>query len=147
MDQAVSILGEKGFAKFVEFQPSLKATSVKLPENYNHDPLVWVISNCLVESHKTLSAPQKFNKRVIECRLATALASKLLVGKDHLEFDWKSPRTFYELLSLASQYGLTSLLDLVMKEFEEKPYTSDELKTIFGCDVRNLAVAVSETSL
>jgi galactokinase len=46
---AISMLGEKGFAMRIDFNP-LKATKVQLPAGAS-----WVVSNSLVESHKLLT--------------------------------------------------------------------------------------------
>lgn len=72
MDQAISLLAEKGTAKLIEFNP-LKTYDVKLPEGYILYVLIiflllylrasFVIANCLVESHKQLMGSKQFNLR------------------------------------------------------------------------------------
>ncbi len=51
MDQAISMLGQAGYAMRIDFNP-LKATTVQLPQG-----AAWVVTNCLVESHKQVGIP------------------------------------------------------------------------------------------
>ena len=55
-------------AKFIDFVPELKATDVMVPESVS-----LVIANSLTPSPKLLTLGTRYNKRVVECRLATAL--------------------------------------------------------------------------
>ena len=66
MDQAISVLGQRGQAKLVEFNP-VRASPVSLPAGHT-----FVIANCLAVSEKAVSAATQYNYRVVECRLAAA---------------------------------------------------------------------------
>jgi N-acetylgalactosamine kinase len=66
MDQAISLLGERGAAKLVEFNP-LRTTSVKLPPG-----ATFVVCNSMVTMEKAATA--EFNTRVVECRLASQVS-------------------------------------------------------------------------
>ncbi|KAJ2843996.1 galactokinase, partial [Coemansia brasiliensis] len=46
MDQTASIMGQQGSALFIEFDPKLKATLVKMPDS--DPPLAFIIANTLV---------------------------------------------------------------------------------------------------
>jgi N-acetylgalactosamine kinase len=70
MDQAVSLLAETGKALKIDFFP-LRTQLVQLPEN-----LSFVVCNSLIRAPKSEGIRYAYNRRVIECRLATALASK-----------------------------------------------------------------------
>jgi N-acetylgalactosamine kinase len=65
MDQAISIMGQSGVAKLVDFNP-VRATDVQLPEGS-----VFLIGNCLAVSNKAVTAHERYNLRVMECRLAS----------------------------------------------------------------------------
>merc|ERR1711977_490134 len=64
MDQAISIMGERGFAKLIDFNP-VKAHSVPIPLGG-----IFIIANTVVQSLKALAPEGKYNLRVVECRLA-----------------------------------------------------------------------------
>jgi N-acetylgalactosamine kinase len=70
MDQAVSLLAEGGKALKIDFFP-LRTQPVQLPEN-----LSFVVCNSLIRAPKSESIRYAYNRRVIECRLATALVAK-----------------------------------------------------------------------
>jgi N-acetylgalactosamine kinase len=72
MDQATSLLAESGKALKIDFFP-LRTQVVKLPEN-----LSFVVCNSLIRAPKSESIRYAYNRRVIECRLATALAAKAI---------------------------------------------------------------------
>ncbi|MCX6132269.1 MAG: galactokinase [Ignavibacteriales bacterium] len=70
MDQAVSLLAETGTALKIDFFP-LRTESIPLPEN-----MVFVVCNSLIRAPKSESVRYEYNRRVIECRMATALLTK-----------------------------------------------------------------------
>jgi len=67
MDQAISIMGEAGVAKLVDFNP-ISTNDVHLPEE-----AAFVIGNCLAVSNKAETAHERYNLRVVECRLAAII--------------------------------------------------------------------------
>jgi N-acetylgalactosamine kinase len=70
MDQAVSLLAEAGHALRIDFFP-LRTELVPLRKE-----LTFVVCNSLIRAPKSESVRYAYNRRVIECRLATALLSK-----------------------------------------------------------------------
>lgn len=87
MDQTVSCLAEPAKALYVEFEPRLKATAVPLPPG-----VVVVVADCGVTSEKAVSATTHFNKRVVECQLATWVLAM------HTDVDdWSSCETLHQL--------------------------------------------------
>lgn len=62
MDQTISVMGELGKAKLVQFNP-IRTTDVQIPEGY-----VFVVANSLTPSPKLQHKGTKYNKRVVECR-------------------------------------------------------------------------------
>lgn len=65
MDQTISIFAELNKAKLIEFNPTLKAIDVNV-----HSSVSLVIGNSLTPSPKLLTLGTRYNKRVVECRLA-----------------------------------------------------------------------------
>jgi len=72
MDQAVCLLGEEGKALKIDFFP-LRAEPVSIPEGWSI-----VICNSLIQAEKTRAALRLYNRRPIECRIATAMLGKSL---------------------------------------------------------------------
>ena len=70
MDQTISIMGEMGCAKLIDFVPNIKTTTVKIP-----DSVCLVIGNSCTASPKLLTLGTRYNKRVVECRFALAAIS------------------------------------------------------------------------
>ena len=70
MDQTISIMAEMGQAKFIHFMPDLATEPVHLPPS-----LSFVVANSLTPSPKIATLGTRYNKRVVECRLAVALVS------------------------------------------------------------------------
>ncbi len=81
MDQTISIFAEMNKAKLIEFNPVLQTSDAHLPQN-----MAIVISNSLIHSPKVLTVGTRFNKRVVECRLALYL----LTFKVGLVDSWES---------------------------------------------------------
>lgn len=123
------MLGEKGFAMRIDFNP-LKGTRVQLPAS-----VTFVVSNCLVESHKVLTADKMYNKRVVECRLASCLLAKLL-GVEA----W---RTATPLLSLCGALKLTreQLHARADELMVADPYTVESIQTALGLESLDELVA------
>jgi galactokinase len=70
MDQTISIMGEMGIAKHIDFIPCIKTTTVKVPSS-----VCLVIGNSCTPSPKLLTLGTRYNKRVVECRFALAAMS------------------------------------------------------------------------
>jgi N-acetylgalactosamine kinase len=75
MDQAISFLGEINQAQYITFEPKLDHQAIGLPIGIS-----FVVAHTLVGAHKNESAAHNYNRRVIECRLATALLAKALLN-------------------------------------------------------------------
>lgn len=73
MDQAVSLLAEPGKALRIDFFP-LRTKVVDLPKG-----ITFVACNSLIRAPKSETARYAYNRRVIECRLAGALLSKIVL--------------------------------------------------------------------
>ena len=67
MDQAISLLGRAGQALKIDFNP-FAVHAVTVPTGY-----VFVVANSMVQASKTKGAMDKYNRRSIECRFATAV--------------------------------------------------------------------------
>ena len=76
MDQAISVMADRGSAKLIRFNP-VRGTKVKLPKE-----ATFVIANSIVESRKAETASGKYNLRVLECMLASFVLAKA-IGVPH----------------------------------------------------------------
>lgn len=86
MDQTISIMGEKGTAKLIDFVPSIKTTTVKIP-----DSVCLVIGNSCTPSPKLLTLGTRYNKRVVECKFAlSAMAMQAGKSTSFLECPYKT---------------------------------------------------------
>ncbi|KAF9085232.1 galactokinase [Mortierella sp. AD031] len=89
MDQACSILAKPNSACFIEFHPVLKVTPVAFPTTI--PPIAFVIADTLVTSDKAVTAPVRYNLRVVETRGAARILAMALgipipaTGKFHLK--------------------------------------------------------------
>ena len=104
MDQTISIFAELGKAKLIEFNPTLKAIDVKVPESVS-----LVIANSVTPSPKLLTVGTRYNKRVVECRFGLLILS-LKLGKAE---SW-SKVTYKNFYDLQTSLGFTfeQMLDL-----------------------------------
>ncbi|CAG0921305.1 unnamed protein product [Notodromas monacha] len=117
MDQAISVLAEKGNAMLVEFNP-LRSIAVRLPGD-----AIFVVCNSMVTMEK--AATVQFNTRVAECRLACQILAK------RVGLDWKTVKV---LKNLQSQLGksLAEMIQLVQYHLKESPHTLAEICDILG---------------
>ncbi|KAK3835106.1 MAG: galactokinase [Linnemannia elongata] len=89
MDQACSILAKPNSACFIEFHPVLKVTPVAFPTTI--PSIAFVIADTLVTSDKAVTAPVRYNLRVVETRGAARILALALgipipeSGKLHLK--------------------------------------------------------------
>lgn len=75
MDQAVSLLAEAGHALRIDFFP-LRTELVPLRKE-----LTFIVCNSLIRAPKSESVRYAYNRRVVECRLATALLSQAIAQR------------------------------------------------------------------
>lgn len=83
MDQAISLLAQRNHALEIDFFP-LETKPVPLPPGYE-----FVICNSLIRASKTQHTRLAFNRRPIECRLATALIVNSLEKQLHCNILWQ----------------------------------------------------------
>lgn len=75
MDQTISIMGQLGVAKLIDFIPEIKTSDVKVPNSVS-----LVVTNSVTPSPKIMTLGTRYNKRVVECRFALA-AMAIKAGK------------------------------------------------------------------
>lgn len=86
MDQTISIMGEMGQAKLIDFVPTIKVTTVKIPES-----VCLVIANSCAASAKLLTLGTRYNKRVVECRWGVcAMAMQAGLAQDWPSCEFKT---------------------------------------------------------
>lgn len=76
MDQAASVLSERGSALFVSFSPQLDARPVQFPPT--RPELAFVIAQSFVTANKAVTGPIHYNLRVVECSFAAAYLHAVL---------------------------------------------------------------------
>ena len=120
MDQTISIFAELGKAKLIEFNPTLKAIDVKVPESVS-----LVIANSVTPSPKLLTVGTRYNKRVVECRFGLLILS-LKLGKAE---SW-SKVTYKNFYDLQTSLGFTfeQMLDLTKEHLKKGGYSLDDVK-------------------
>ena len=137
MDQAISIMGRFGIAQHVEFNP-VSATEVVLPPG-----ACFVIANSLTVSNKAEGAEGRYNLRVVECRLASAVLAAFLGQSKTAAVGFKTLKEvepladeqfFGEKLGGADNGGAAAVLALL----HAAPYDSAEIEGILGCSVASL---------
>ena len=68
MDQTIAVFAEKDKVKHIQFYPQLQITDVAMPTNVS-----LVVANSLTPCPKLFTLGTRFNKRVVECRLACCI--------------------------------------------------------------------------
>lgn len=115
MDQAASLLSEPGKALKIDFFP-LRAEAVDLAKGYTI-----LVCNSMVEAVKTGAAMQAYNGRALECRLATAVLSRI-AGTDGA----------MRLGDLYRELGSAHLLRLIRSQLDEDPYSIEDVAGCLG---------------
>jgi len=126
MDQAASILGEKGKCLKIDFMP-LRVQPVKLPENTSV-----VVCHSKVKAAKAGNAKDAYNRRTVECRIATTVLYKLGCGDKSPE-----PQLLSEWLELCAD-GFDDALKQINSLLHEGGYYSKELSEILGCSEQEI---------
>ncbi|CAM6084485.1 unnamed protein product [Calypogeia fissa] len=141
MDQAISVMAEKGVAKLIDFDP-IRASDVVLPSKG-----AFVIANSLTVSSKAVTAATNYNNRVVECRLAAMVLAVKLGMPLH---EVPAVRTLSNVEGLcvayADAHGGSSPVLAVEEYLHEEPYTADELEGILKQSLHSI-MAKSPSSL
>ncbi|CAH2262976.1 jg18685 [Pararge aegeria aegeria] len=120
MDQAIAFLAEKYCAQYITWNP-LTATKVVLPEEAS-----FVVAHSLAEINK--AATNDYNRRVIECRLASKiLALSADTTKDH------SIITLSQVQKILDK-TLADMVALVYEKLPKLVYTKEEV-----CKILNIS--------
>jgi N-acetylgalactosamine kinase len=113
MDQSCSVMGLDGHALHIEFTPSLRADPVALPPG-----CAFVVSNCLSKAEKAVQPLLRYNKRVVECKLAAKL-----LGKQLRLDNWQLFETLWEVQEGVHARGEpSSLRDMASLAHELLPH-------------------------
>ena len=76
MDQSASVFSIRGDALSVTFTPELHAEAIAFPRM--DPPITFMIAQSFVTSNKQVTAPECYNKRVVECTLAAEVIARVL---------------------------------------------------------------------
>lgn len=120
MDQAISLLAETGSASLIEFNP-LQVFSVPLPQN-----CTFLIANSLAPSAKILTKAFRYNKRVVECRLAIAIICKIRNLPT-------LPSTLKELQVLCGT--IEEMIEIVNISIPDLSYSTSDLEKLLGSEL------------
>lgn len=124
MDQAISFLGEKDHAQYITFEPKLNHQAVSLPSGVS-----FVVSNTLVGAHKNESAAHNYNRRVVECRLATSILCKALVNTVLSEY-----HTLHWLQEDMLHLPLSVMIDHCKSHLTKDEYSMEDVRDLLQLD-------------
>ena len=136
MDQTISIMAEKGEAKFIDFNPKILVHSTPIPLKY-----AFVIANSLTPSPKVVQMTTRYNKRVVEWRIATIILAMAHDKSGTIVDPETCPyKTFYELQQ-ANGWDNDTLLDLISSTLRPGGYSRREVEEALDTDsvVANLS--------
>ncbi|KAL0488342.1 N-acetylgalactosamine kinase [Acrasis kona] len=122
MDQAISFLGQRNQAMYIQFEPTLSASPVSLPEDVS-----FVVSHTMVSSLKSQTAAKNYNRRVVECRLACVLLHKALTQEPLLE----GPRTLKWLQEKLNS-TFEDMIAACEKHLSKEPYSMQQIAESIG---------------
>ncbi len=123
MDQAVSLLAETGKALKIDFFP-LRTQLTSLPEK-----LSFVVCNSLIRAPKSESVRYAYNRRVIECRLATALVAKAVEERSGKSIH---PNRLADLSGQKLGLEQRTIDKIVAQTFGQKPLSLKEIAQHLG---------------
>lgn len=126
MDQAISVMGQHGVAKLVEFNP-VRAEDVHLPPG-----ATFVIANSLTVSKKQETADRRYNLRVVECRLAAALIARKLGASPGVAARVRTLREVEPAIAAEYGTGLEGKLKAVYDLIEPGHYLQDKVESELG---------------
>mmetsp|Transcript_22161 Transcript_22161/g.66139 ORF Transcript_22161/g.66139 Transcript_22161/m.66139 type:complete len:506 (-) Transcript_22161:65-1582(-) len=133
MDQAISMMGMKGLAKKVEFNP-VRTEDVALPEG-----AAFVIGHSLAVSNKAVGAERRFNMRVVECRLAAmVLAAAMGHPKATLASDIHTLVDVESVAASGGGGGLSAVAESVRTHMHDGLYTIEEIEGAFGTPLEKI---------
>ena len=148
MDQSASVFSIRGDALSVIFWPELHAEAIAFPKL--DPPITFMIAQSFVTSDKQVTAPECYNKRVIECTLATeviayALGLKLqddssplsrsIRGLQHAYYSSPGPGN----PSISPKEQLETMLSLVHKHLtKQSGYTRSDIATALAISPEEL---------
>lgn len=121
MDQAVSVFGQRDMALFVSFAPTLHVSPVELPLGNQY---VFLVTNTMIKSDKKATAPERYNLRVVETRLAAAVLKRVLQTKSDIPIQFRDT-----LRSVSDTFwaGHTDEWDKILHEFDDVRHACHDL--------------------
>ncbi|NQT81406.1 galactokinase [bacterium] len=141
MDHAASLLSESGKALKIDFFP-LRVQPVDIARGFSI-----LVCNSMIVAEKSGGARQEYNRRALECKLASAILSQ--------SADMKKAK---RLGDVYREMGAPLLLRLIRTELHSRPYslkdvakilnmTPAELETRFGDSIGSLSKNISNKVL
>ncbi|KAL8822410.1 MAG: hypothetical protein Q9191_006855 [Dirinaria sp. TL-2023a] len=127
MDQSASVFSVRGDALSVTFFPELHAEAIAFPEL--DPPITFMIAQSFVTSDKQVTAPECYNKRVVEC----TLAAEIIAHDLKLELSDDSAPLSRSLRGLEEAYFSSEYAD------DQSPDPREKLRTMLELIDRHLA--------
>jgi len=134
MDQAASLLAEPGKALKIDFFP-LRVKPVSLPGGY-----AFIISHSLVKASKSAEVRAHYNLRVVECRLACALAAQALTQRTGIALH---PKRLSDLAPERLSLTAEETDRIVHDALGENPLSLDEIAKKLGKSVKQISDSYS----
>ena len=124
MDQAAILLAREGCCSHILFDP-LRVVHIPFPPE-----MTCVVINSCVRSEKAETVKQLFNRRVLECRLASLLLQERLLG---------TAEPLLKLAAIPNSLGvsLMEMRSLVETTIHAAPFSLMELRHVLGDDLLN----------
>lgn len=148
MDQSASVFSIRGNALSVTFWPELHAEALTFPKM--DPPITFMIAQSFVASDKQVTAPECYNKRVVECTLAAEVIahalgltieddssplSRSIRGLQHAYFSHSGPGA----PAASPKEQLEIVLSLVDKYLDKKAgYTRSGIASALSISTQNL---------
>jgi len=134
MDQAAAILGQSGAALAIEFHP-LRVQPVQLPP-----ATTIVVCHSRVKAAKAGNARDEYNRRVVECRLATAVLHAKSAARTATE-----PVLLSEWLARDTR-GFEDALRQIAAHLQPDGYTAVEIARALKCPVETVRQTLCATT-
>jgi len=145
MDQAASIFSRRGFLLYCQFFPKFSAEHVPVPDS---DPeITFLVAQSFVTSDKAVTAPTRYNLRVVECTLASVVLAKLhdiTLHPDDSPLGFCLRNVQEELMTrqgrqeepLISQ--IQAMVEVINSKLNQERYTRQDIANILGVTVETL---------
>ena len=146
MDQAASIYSKRGYLLYCRFYPSFRAENVPVPPS--EPEIAFLVAQSFVTSDKAVTAPTRYNLRVVEVTLAALVLAKLhdvVLNPDasSLGFSLRGFQEEYMRKTGGLENPFEQQVEAMIKVVESKltvldGYTREDISQILGVSIETL---------